>query len=419
MKKILSKENTSGFENKTHLVKIISCTAILLFFSVVGLLFFARPTVSENEKRNLAAFPSFTFESFFSGEYFSQISLWYSDTYPMREGMIEANAELKSHYGIESDGFISTGGGNTTIENSGDVERIENIYLQKDTKTAYEILYNTKSVNDVYISLINSASEQLGSKVNVYDMVVPLHYTYKLTTEQQNSIGASDCNEVVNYIYDNLNKGITTIDANSKLMEHKDEYLYFRTDHHWTALGAYYAYTAFCEQKGITPTQLSAYEQVSFDGFTGTYSTQTNSSILTDNPDTVVAYIPNGTNLLSCIDTDGTQKELAIVYKGASKYDSGNKYLCFLGGDHRVDTIHNPNKNDGSSIVVVKESYGNAFVPFLVDSYEYVYVIDYRYYQGNLIDFVKENDIDDVLFLNRVTTTSSTSLLDKMKNIIE
>ena len=81
--------------------------------------------------------------------------------------------------------------------------------------------------------------------------------------------------------------------------------------------------------------------------------------------------------------------------------------------------IENPIIQDGSSIVVVKESYGNAFVPFLVDSYQYVYIIDYRYWSGNLADFVGKNNIKDVLFLNVVNVTSTSERLRELGSIIK
>ena len=97
---------------------------------------------------------------------------------------------------------------------------------------------------------------------------------------------------------------------------------------------------------------------------------------------------------------------------------AGAKYNCFIAGDNPLSEIHNPNISDGSSIVVVKESYGNAFIPFLVDSYEYVYVIDYRYWSGDLADFVIDNGIDDVLFLNVVSNTSTSARLEELADII-
>lgn len=420
MKKIFSKENTRGFANKTHLIKIISSVAVICIFAVVGLFFFLRPKYSENEKRNLTEFPKFTFTSFFSGEYFSQISLWYSDTYPAREVMISANSSIKSMYGVSGEDqlIIPVGGGNTTIENGGAVENFDGIWIQKDTKTAYEIFYNRKSVNDRYISMINNAADKLGQGVNVYNMIVPLHYTYKLTSEQISQVGASDCVDVMNYIYSGLDSNVKAVNIHPQLLAHKDEYIYYRTDHHWTARGAYYAYLAFCEQKGMKPIPLSDYERLEFDGFLGTFYSQSGQNkTLEDNPDYVEAFVPKGTNVLTATKEDGSHIEYAIVYRNAGKYSSANKYMCFIGGDNPISEIHNQNKRDGSSIVVVKESYGNAFVPFLVDQYEYVYVIDYRYFKENLIDFVKSNGIKDVLFLNYISTTSTESKIGQLENI--
>jgi hypothetical protein len=139
-----------------------------------------------------------------------------------------------------------------------------------------------------------------------------------------------------------------------------------------------------------------------------------------DNPDYVEAFVPIGTNDEVVYDSDGNKAaEYAIVYTKADKYTAGNKYLCFIGGDQPLTKIHNESINDGSSIVVIKESYGNAFVPFLVDSYEYVYVIDYRKWSGHLADFVVENGIDDVLFLNVVSNTSTPERLRELSTIIQ
>jgi len=90
------------------------------------------------------------------------------------------------------------------------------------------------------------------------------------------------------------------------------------------------------------------------------------------------------------------------IINDVSDYAPGVKYSCFIGGDNPFSWINNPDITDGSSCVVIKESYGNAFVPFLVDHYQMVYVVDYRYYEDNLIDFVKENCDKKFSPLNRI-----------------
>ena len=220
-------------------------------------------------------------------------------------------------------------------------------------------------------------------------------------------------------MYSRLSDDIVSIDTLPNLISHNGEYLYFRTDHHWTARGAYYAYNAFCDAKGITATPLESYEKLEFSGFLGTFYEQAKSpTSMSNNPDRVEAFVPIGTNIAILYDKNGNVEDAdyRVVFPRVSNL---NKYLCFVGGDHPLIEINNPKVNNGSSIVVVKESYGNAFVPFLVDSYSTVYVIDYRYWNGNLADFVTDNSVDDVLFLNVINNTSTAERLREIQSILE
>ena len=423
--------NNENFTKKTDSLKIIAFICAMALFFIIGLAFFLRPTVSDTEKRELTKFPAFTLESFMSGEWTSQVSLWFADTYPLREGMISANSALEEIYGIRDEQVISGGnaddiptrpvGGNIEFNptDDGGGEKVQGMYVNGDT--AHQLYAFNQQNTDSYISLINKFATQVKGKANVYDMVVPLHYQIALSRDTAAKYGASDCDAAISYIYNSLNGSVKTIDTLPNLAAHNDEYLYYRTDHHWTARGAYYAYEAFCQVKGITPTPLSNYQRLQFDGFLGTlYSEAGQPSTMKSNPDYVEAFVPIGTNRADVYNADGTYYDwFAVVYTGADKYSAGEKYTCFIAGDQPLTKIHNPNISDGSSIVVVKESYGNAFVPFLVDSYEDVYVIDYRKWSGNLANFVIQNDIDDVLFLNVVNVTSTSARLNELNAIIK
>lgn len=410
-------------------IKIFSSVGLVLVLFIVGLAFFARPKISDNEKRELTKFPAFTFESFMSGEFTSQVSLWFSDTYPLREPMIEANGALQSLHGIRDEQFIGSGSSdkipsgpanvvfNPTDDGKG--EGVEGMYLNGDT--AYQLYFFNKQNSDSYVALINTFASKVKGKANVYDMVVPLHYQVALSESTVKKYGASDCGDAIDYMYSNLSNDVTSVDTLPYLIAHNTEYLYYRTDHHWTARGAYYAYEAFCAQKGITPTPLNKYKRMEFKGFLGTLYAEAKQPIaMKQNPDYVEAFIPIGINEEEVYDSKGNKlTELAIVYTGADKYDAGKKYTAFIGGDQPLIKIRNPKINDGSSIVVVKESYGNAFIPFLVDSYEYVFVIDYRHWEGDLADFVISKQIDDVLFLNVVNCTSTSARLNELSEIIK
>ena len=417
------------FTEKGAKIKIILAVFVTIVIFIIGLAFFARPTRSENEKRELTPFPTFTLESFLNGEYTAQISLWFSDTYPLREQMISANSAIQSLYGIKDEQVIGGGDADDIPTGPADIEfnptddgkgdTFEGTYINGDT--AYQLYFFNKQNSDSYVALINEFAAQVEGKAQVYDMIVPLHYQIALSEETVKKYNASDCGEAIKYMYGNLSGGIKSVDVLPNLLRHNDEYLYFRTDHHWTARGAYYAYLAFCKEKGIEPTPLEDYKQYKFDGFLGTfYANAKQPAAMKNNPDYVEAFVPIGTNREDVYDSNGNYVDwYAIVYSEADKYDAANKYLAFMGGDHPLTEIRNPKKPDGSSIVVIKESYGNAFVPFLVDSYEYVYVIDYRQWSGNLSDFVIENGIDDVLFLNVVSNTSTSARLKELSEIIK
>ena len=424
--------DNQSFNKKTDSVKILLFAAVMAFFFLVGLAFFLRPTESQNEKRKLTEFPKFTISGFLSGEWTSQVSLWYADTYPMREGMISANSSLESLYGVKGEQVIVGDEAdeipdapmdeevvfNPTDDGGG--EKIQGMYVNGDT--AYQLYSFSQQNSDSYAALINKLASQVNGKANVYDMIVPLHYQIALSRETAEKFGASDCEAAINYMYGAMSDNVTTVDALSELIAHNTEYLYYRADHHWTARGAYYAFVAFCKAKGIEPTPLSDYERMQFDGFLGTlYAEAQQPAAMKSNPDYVEAFVPMGTNKITVTEKSGNVTQYQVVNKQTDAWypAAGAKYNCFIAGDNPISEIHNPDITDGSSIVIIKESYGNAFVPFLVDSYEYVYVIDYRYWSGNLADFVIDNGIDDVLFLNVVNATSTSARLNELSTIIK
>ena len=423
-----------NFNKNTDRVKIVLFAATMIVFFVIGLAFFARPERSENEKRDLTDFPKFTIQSFLSGEWTAQVSLWYSDTYPLREGMIETNNQLQALYGIRDQQVIMGDQAdeipdetrdpdsevifNPTDDGAG--EKIQGLYVNNDT--AYQLYAFSQQNSDSYVALVNKLAASVKGKATVYDMIVPLHYEIALSKDTASRFGASDCEQAIDYMYGNLASDVVAVDILPNLIAHNDEYLYFRTDHHWMSRGGYYAYVAFCEAKGISPTPLESYERLTFEGFLGTlYAEAGQPSAMKSNPDYVEAFVPKGTNKITVTEKSGNVVEYQIVNKQTAAWypAAGAKYNCFIAGDNPFSEIKNPEINDGSSIVVIKESYGNAFIPFLVDSYEYVYVIDYRYWVGNLADFVIENGIDDVLFLNVVSNTSTSLRLKDLADIIQ
>lgn len=272
-------------------------------------------------------------------------------------------------------------------------------------KRGFELYYFNKKGVDTYASMLNTVKKKVGSSVNMYDIVVPNSFGVNLDEDIQKSMRASNQGDAINYIYKRLDSSIKAVETYDTLRAHNSEYLYFKTDHHWTARGAYYAYRSFCEKKGITPNDLSRYEKKKFSGFLGSFYAYSNQSkALASNLDTVEAFIPMSTNEETIHPAKGKPYKYAII-SDASKMGKSNKYLAFIGGDQPLISITNPKLNDGSACIIVKESYGNAFVPFLVDHYQYVYVVDYRHYKGNATKLAQKHSKTDLIFLNNTEAT--------------
>lgn len=442
--------------------KIYVFSAVLMLMTIIALIIPFRPKESKVEKRTLTKFPAFSVQSFLNGEFLNGISTWYADTFPFREALLTGNTRYRGLYGIQDNqihGSIQTAdevpakrislmdivlpniqqemdslqesiqerietqraadaanGGAKRRQITNVPEQVGSVYVADDT--AFSLYGFTQEAANQYIDAVSALANKVSSDVTVYDIVVPISTGIYLDEKLQEELGCSDEQAAIQYIYDNMDKKVVTIDAFTALKNHSDEYLYFRTDHHWTALGAYYAYSQLMKEKGITPTSLGEYETMVFDDFIGTlYAASNQTPSLAENPDVVTAYIPLATNKMTYTDVDGNVVDYDIIYD-VSDWNSDSKYNCFIAGDQPFEEIHNPNMNDGSSCVVIKESFGNAFVPFLVDHYENVYVVDYRYYPEGLTTLIQERNIKDVIFINNISAATTSSLVSNITEIV-
>ena len=427
------KKPENKLDEKWHAVKIYAFAVTLLLVAVVGLLLFLRPTVSESEKRELTKFPELTWDTLISGDYFSGITTWYADTFPGRESLIKANNYIHSLFGFRTVQIIQSNkiDPNETFDPTSPeadipIDRLGSVYVKGNT--AYELYKETSANSDRYAELITKAAEQLKDKATVYDMIIPLSSSVNLSEKELKQVGSSDAKAAIDAMFEKMS-GVIPVEVYDTLREHNDEYLYFRTDHHWTALGAYYSYVKFCEAAGKEPYPLSAWQEYQFEGFLGTlYAEAGSPAQLGDTPDTVHAWVPNGTNDIYITDKTGNRLRYrgGLVRTDTDTFyaNAASKYNCFIMGDNPLSEIHNETVTDDSSIVVVKESFGNALVPFLVDHYEYVYVVDYRYFTNlpegkTLQEFVTEKNVDTVLFINNLTATSTTQRLYEIEKLLK
>ena len=300
-------------------------------------------------------------------------------------------------------------------------ETIGGLLVVEDS--AYEYYNFVTDLAKEYITAVVNAGSKLAGKATVYDMVIPTSIDIMLPESyiEKNNLNTSDQKKAIDeYILPSItaqDPNIKTVSIFDTLKAHANEYLYFRTDHHWTQLGAYYGYVEFCKARGFEPVALDQFDRADYTGYLGSFYTATNSAALAANPDTVEAYIPRADVNLSFTQTDGQTVESWPLIADGEQYDTTSKYIAYCAGDQPYEEIVNNDMAEGPSIVVVKESFGNCFLPFLVNHYKTVYVVDYRSYNGTVTDLVNSTGATDVLLLNNISMTRNEGLIDSFSNI--
>ncbi len=293
-------------------------------------------------------------------------------------------------------------------------ETFGSVFVYGDS--AHEYYAFSQSYSDQYVDIVNNLAGAVSDKASFYSVIIPTSMDIMLQDDIRSSLTSSDQRKAILYMYSKMGSNVNKTFIFDVLRSHRDEYLYFRSDHHWTALAAYYTYCTLASQMGITPNSIDSYKKMEFTNFQGSFYTNTKEASLIANPDKVIAYVPMATNSLVYTKTNGQKVNYNII-ANVSDFQPRNKYSTFIAGDNPYTEIKNPKLNDGSSCVVIKESFGNAFVPFLVDHFQYVYVIDYRYYKGTVSELVKEKNISNVIMLNNVAATSTSWRINEMKKV--
>ena len=283
----------------------------------------------------------------------------------------------------------------------------------------YEMYNYVGSLAEKYQSTVNAVADSLSGVSQVYAMAIPLSSGITLPDELFSDIPGSDQAQAEKDILAGMGQNVKTIPLHDVMMSHRTEYIYFRTDHHWTALGAYYAYVQFCTAKGITPHSLSDYEVSQFPGFLGSfYNDGGKPDAMKNDPDTVNAYHPvSATASMKYGDNENSTLTGGQVIFDESTASASLKYGTFIMGDNPFTVIENPEVSNSESCIVVKESFGNAFVPFLVDHYQTVYVVDYRYYSGSVTQLARDKGVKDVLFVNNLSAIRGSYQMGKLAGV--
>ena len=449
---------------REEIIKIASFFITLYLGTVLAFIIPLRPTYSESEKRLLQEFPAFTFEAFYTGDYFDKITLWFSDTFPLRDGLTRVNSALKSlsgfssvkiHGDVEGGDDIpdlpldvvatvteetttetttapttteeptvtspniveTTGDINETIPADMNIQSLGAVLLAGNS--AYEYYNFSNSLAPRYINAVNNIKNASHNKSNVYTLVVPTSIDIELNDAIRKDINSSDQKKALEYFNSSFKNTTAVTGIYENLRNHRTEYLYFRTDHHWTALGAYYAYEQFIYTKGVEPVSLNQYNVLSFDGFLGSFYASTEQSpALAKTPDTVIAYEPFNEVSFKITPKDGETFQWNVV-ADATNYAPNMKYTAFIGADQPYSIIENLDKADGETCLVIKDSFGNAFIPFLIPHYKTIHIVDPRYYDVTLSEFSNKKQIDDIIFISNISTTRNEVFIRAMEKFIK
>ena len=208
-----------------------------------------------------------------------------------------------------------------------------------------------------------------------------------------------------------LNSNISFVDTYTTLLEHNKEDLFYRTDHHWTTLGAFYSYQRLGDFMNFTPKDSDDYDiELVSNSFNGALASK--SGYDTKQKDKVRVYIPKDENDKVVVNYEEEQKKTATLYE-SDKLDEKDKYQVFLGGNHPIVKI-DTSSTSGKTLLIFKDSYANSFTPFLLKDYKTITIVDYRYFSGNLQSIVESNNITDVLVLYEMSNFMKDKNLVKM-----
>jgi hypothetical protein len=407
----------------------------ILFLSIIylgGLLFIILPhdKVSVNEKRSLSPFPILTSNNYLTGKYTDSIDFYYSDNFLFRDHLIALSNKLKEKRGIKNldikiytknekagnlieknkiENNIKAADTINILNNDNEYQNIKSVIVYKNR--ALQMFSGSKKVAASFSKLMGEYKLTFPD-VNVYCMAVPVGGDFYLP----NNINKNNEIKFIDALYASLVNGVIPIRAYESLKPHYKEYLQFNTDHHWTGRAAYYAYEAFCNTIGISQVPMEKLNRKVIKGFLGTLYYYTLSPELKNNKDSVEYFkIPYETKTVYYTKNSTTPVKGNLYAESAR---GGNSYGVFLGGDFPLIKIVSSIKNN-KKILVLKDSYGNAFVPYLASHYEEIYVIDYRYYEGGVKNLVKNNNITDILFAHNVFMFNTNYTIVKERNFLK
>ncbi|MDF2926745.1 MAG: hypothetical protein K0R57_5659 [Paenibacillaceae bacterium] len=425
---------------KKPLLNIVLFLGPVFLFFGLNLLFHGDQKVSALEQRAIQQMPDFTLQSIVENTFTKDFDKYFSDNFVFRTSFLEAGGWLKGLKGAVGNEvtLVERSGGNNMSQNLGgntpdgaavdpnaasadgnetkvDVQQTasETYLIVKDQAMSLYQFYPESAA--VYADAINRLQAAVDSRIHVYSMLAPSSVEF-LNADKYKEMSSSQ-KEAFDYVAERYNGHIKPVPVYNKLNQHKTEYIFYRTDHHWTSLGAYYAYQALMETMGLEPVTLNKYESVRIESFLGSAYGATLNNALKKNPDTITVYKPLVAyeNQVYWNDSTPVERDLVELELPA---DGRSGYAVFMGGDYPLDIIKTKNSS-GKRLLVIKDSYGNALIPFLLPHFEEIVVVDPRYYKESLVKLTQTEKITDILTINSSIVTTYTGIADLIVSLLK
>ncbi|MBQ9507708.1 MAG: hypothetical protein IJR51_11180 [Clostridia bacterium] len=355
----------------------VSIFAVLLALLSVLTLALPKKDFSPNENRMLATFPKLTAETLKSGKFTLGVSDYLTDHYVLRDFWVSLKTVTTLAVGKKENNGVYLGKGHTMIDG----------FTDADTAQFGENC-------DALERFVAAAKSEYG--VEVKTLIAPT-----ATQILADRLPAFAVTADALPLFERLGAIPGFVDVRNVLTEHKDEYIFYRTDHHWTDLGAYLSFTQYQAARGLTAAAHEAYapETVS-DAFYGTLYSRF--GLFTWRyADTVCAPADRGGVTM----TNSKGEQTASIYSPAG-LEGKDKYLYFLGGNDSKLEIETA-ANTGRSLLLVKDSYANSFLPYLIGEYDRITVVDMRFYAEPVLWLLRDGGYTDALVLYNLKSFAS------------
>jgi len=354
-----------------QLVGIIFILILFLFLIINIIVPNKEKSVQEN--RMLATKPKFRLSSLISGDYDEKFEAYMDDQFVGRDMWRKLKVTVDRICG----------------------SRLENgVYIGRNGQLLEQIEVADENHLAANIKAIKSFSESQ-KKIPVRMMLVPdaanvLNHSLPALAKPE------DQTQMFSMVRKDLGDSVEWIDVSTELNKHKTEKIYYKTDHHWTTLGAFYAFQVAAQSLGIEGDLSGKYVSYAVsDSFNGMLASK--SGVNLGEKEQIDIYVPTEEDTDLIVDYVDEGKRSTSLYD-SSKLKEKDQYTVFLGGNSSLLDIRTVSTST-KRLLLVKDSFANSFIPFLTPYYREIVVVDPRYYSGTINDLMDSYRISEVLFL--------------------